>query len=180
MFKFLINKIEKTGLNENLIIKRAAELANEAGIEKVSLKLLAEDLQVKSPSLYNYVSGLDDLREKIMLYGWKQMEEKIIRSVIGVAGYEAVRTACHAFYKYATENPGIFNAMLWYNKFQDEKLITVNFDNCETWMVCTKNIEETKKIPEQWIINEKTNEKNSCLRRTNNDILTIRLQISFS
>lgn len=146
--------MKKTGLNESLIIKRAAELANEAGIEKVSLKLLAEDLQVKSPSLYNYVSGLDDLREKIMLYGWKQMEEKIIRSLIGVAGYEAVRTACYAFYKYATENPGIFNAMLWYNKFQDEKSITVNFANCETWMVCTKNIEETKKVLEQWIIKE--------------------------
>lgn len=110
----------KAGLDESVIIKRAAELANEAGIEKVTLKLLAEDLQVKSPSLYNYVSGLDDLREKIMLYGWKQMEEKIIRSVIGVAGYDAVRAACHAFYKYATENPGIFNAMLWYNKFQDK------------------------------------------------------------
>lgn len=101
---------------------------------------------MKSPSLYNYVSGLDDLREKIMLYGWEQMEEKIIRSVIGVAGYEAVRTACQVFYEYATENPGIFNAMLWYNKFQDEKLITVNFDNCETWMVCTKTLRRQKRF----------------------------------
>lgn len=111
----------KAGLEEGTIIKRAAELANEAGIEKVTLKLLADDLQIKSPSLYNYVSGLDDLKEKIMLYGWKQMEERIVGSVIGVAGYDAVRAACRAFYGYATENPGIFNAMLWYNKFQDEK-----------------------------------------------------------
>lgn len=113
--------MSKAGLDEGTIIERAAKLANEAGLEKVTLKLLAEDLQVKSPSLYNYISGLDDLKEKIMLYGWKQMEQRIVGSVIGIAGYDAVRAACRAFYGYATENPGIFHAMLWYNKFQDEK-----------------------------------------------------------
>lgn len=111
----------KAGLDEGTVIERAAKLANEEGLERVTLKLLAEDLQVKSPSLYNYISGLDDLKEKIMLYGWKQMEHRIVGAVIGVAGYDAVRAACWAFYRYATENPGIFNAMLWYNKFQDEK-----------------------------------------------------------
>lgn len=113
--------MSKAGLDEGIIIERAAKLANEEGLEKVTLKLLAEDLQVKSPSLYNYISGLDDLKEKIMLYGWQQMEHRIVGAVIGVAGYDAVRAACRAFYRYATENPGIFNAMLWYNKFQDEK-----------------------------------------------------------
>lgn len=111
----------KVGLDEDVVIERAAKLANEMGLEKVTLKLLAEELQIKSPSLYHYVFGLDDLREKMMLYGWKQMEEEIAGSVIGVAGYDAVRAACRAFYKYATANPGVFNAMLWYNKFQDEK-----------------------------------------------------------
>lgn len=113
--------MSKAGLDEGTVIERAAKLANEEGLEKVTLKLLAKDLHVKSPSLYNYISGLDDLKEKIMLYGWKQMEHRIVGAVIGVAGYDAVRAACWAFYRYATENPGIFNAMLWYNKFQDEK-----------------------------------------------------------
>lgn len=32
-----------------------------------------------------------------------------------------MRAMCYAFYEYATGNPGVFNAMLWYNKFQDEE-----------------------------------------------------------
>ena len=57
----------------------------------------------------------------LMLYGWKRLEEKLLLAVVGVSGYDALRAMCHAFYGYATSNPGVFNAMLWYNKFQDEE-----------------------------------------------------------
>ena len=57
-----------------------------------------------------------------MLYGWKQLESRLVRAAIGVSGYEALRAICHAFYEYATANPGVFNAMLWYNKFENEEM----------------------------------------------------------
>lgn len=109
----------RTGLDTNTIICRAAQMVNEVGIENITLKMLADDLGIKSPSLYNHIGGLDDLKMQLMIYGWKQMEQKIIQSVIGISGYDAIRAGCYAFYEYATENPGIFNAMLWYNKFQN-------------------------------------------------------------
>lgn len=98
-------------------------MANETGIEKLSLKTLAARLGVKSPSLYNHVDGLDDLKRQVMLYGWKEMEDRMIQAVIGVTGYDAVRAMCHAFHKYATENQGVFSAMLWFNQFEDEQTL---------------------------------------------------------
>lgn len=112
----------RTGINKNTIVEKAAQLANEAGMEQITLKILADDLGVKSPSLYNHISGLDDLKKQLMIYGWKQMEKRIIQSVAGVSGYDAVRAMCYAFYEYATENPGVFNVMLWYNKFGDDEM----------------------------------------------------------
>lgn len=112
--------MSRVGIDKDTIIIRAAQLANEVGIENVTLKILADDLGVKSPSLYNHIGGLEDLKKQIMIYGWKQMEERMIRSAIGVSGYEAIKAGCYAFYHYAIENPGIFNAMLWYNKFQSK------------------------------------------------------------
>ena len=109
----------RTGLDTNMIIGRAAQMANEIGIENITLKLLADELGVNSPSLYNHIDGLEDLKMQLMIYGWKQMEERIIQSVICVSGYDAIKAGCYAFYRYATENPGLFNAMLWYNKFQN-------------------------------------------------------------
>ena len=109
----------RTGLDTNMVIHRAAQLVNEVGLENITLKMLADDLGVKSPSLYNHIGGLEDLKMQLMIYGWKEMEQRIIQSVIGSSGYDAIKAGCHAFYEYATENPGLFNAMLWYNKFQN-------------------------------------------------------------
>ena len=77
---------------------------------------MAKKLKIKSPSLYNRISNLEDLKNKISLYGWKQLEEKMFLSIIEENGYEAIKSMAYAFYDYATENKGIFEVMLWYNK----------------------------------------------------------------
>ena len=52
----------RADIDKTIIIKKAAEMANEIGLEKVTLKLLANQLNIKPPSLYNHIKGLDDLR----------------------------------------------------------------------------------------------------------------------
>lgn len=111
----------RAGLDRNIIIARTAQLANEIGLENITLKLIAKEFGVQTPSLYNHIRSLEDLKKQLMLYGWKQMEEKIIRAVCGVSGYDALREICYVFYDYAVANPGVFNAMLWYNRFEDEE-----------------------------------------------------------
>ncbi len=109
----------KTKIDQSLVIDKAIHRINMSGIENLSLKTLAEDLGVKSPSLYNYVSGIDDLKEQIMLYGWKELDDRMVEAVIGLTGYDAVRAMCRAFHEFAVENQGVFSAMLWYNQFKD-------------------------------------------------------------
>ena len=114
-------RMARNGLDINMIISRGAQLVNEVGLENITLKMIAEDLGVKTPSFYNHITGLEELKIQLMLYGWKQMEQRIMQSVIGVSGYDAIRAGCYAFYEYAIENPGLFNVMLWYNKFQNRE-----------------------------------------------------------
>lgn len=110
----------KKGLDKNAVVERAAALANENGLDNVTIKEVADSLEIRSPSLYNHISGLEELKKEIMLYGWKQSEDQILQAAKGLDGYEAVRRMCRAFYRYAAENKGIFSAMLWYNKYTDE------------------------------------------------------------
>lgn len=112
--------LAKKGLDKNAVIASAAALANEKGLDNVTLKELADSLEIRSPSLYNHILGLNELKREIMLYGWKQAEESILQAADGINGYEAVRAMCRAFYRYASENKGVFSAMLWYNKYADE------------------------------------------------------------
>lgn len=111
----------KNNISEVLIIETSAHIANEIGLDNLSLKIIAEELNIKPPSLYNHISGLDNIKEKLMIYGWKQIENKMIDSAVGVAGYEALKNMCYAFYDYATNNKGVFAAMLWYNKYETQE-----------------------------------------------------------
>ena len=57
-------------LNRARVIAQAAALADEAGDARaVSLAALAAALDVRPPSLYNHVAGLDDLLEAVALRG---------------------------------------------------------------------------------------------------------------
>ena len=111
----------RNNINDELIIEVSAKLSNEVGLDNLSLKMIAEKLNIKSPSLYNHIKRLEEIKKKIMIYGWKQMEQEMITSAVGVSGYDALRNMCNAFYEYATNNKGIFSSMLWYNKYENNE-----------------------------------------------------------
>lgn len=113
--------MKRAGIDKETIIRSAAQLVNQAGIERITMKMLADKLGVKPPSLYNHMKGLEDLKKQLMIFGWTQAKEKLLLSLAGVSGYDAIKAMCYAFYDYATENTGLFEVMLWYNKFQNEE-----------------------------------------------------------
>lgn len=135
----------RAGLDKSVVIEKAAQLANHMGLEAVTLKLLADRLHVQPPSLYNHIKGLDDLQNELMLYGWRHMEERMLEAAVGVSGYAAWEAICRAFYRYATENPGVFSAMLWYNKYQNDEARRVTDG---LFLICSK-ITATLNISEE-------------------------------
>ena len=106
----------KVGLDKKTIIEAAANMADERGIANVTLKVLATELGVKSPSLYKHFSGgLDELNKELMLYGWRLLEADITRAAIGKSKDNAVRAICLAYREFVAKHKGVFEAMQWYN-----------------------------------------------------------------
>ena len=98
-------------VDKHYVIAETAALANEVGFSNVTLKLVAERLNIKAPSLYNHITGLDELKQELMAYGWGGLTGKLMDVLIGESGDEAIRLAGNAFYEYAIANPGVFEAM---------------------------------------------------------------------
>ena len=111
----------RVGLDKNTILKTAANMADTNGIASVTLKALAEELGIKSPSLYKHISGLDELNKELMLYGWKALEQDIIKASIGKAKDDAIIAICWTYRNYVTLHPGLYEAMQWYNMYQLEE-----------------------------------------------------------
>ena len=113
----------RTGLSKEEIIEKAAALANEKGLSYLTVTTLSEYLGIKKPSLYNHVKTIDDVHYKLMIYGWKKVSEEIVTGIDSGDPNENLKIFGRAFYRFAIENPGVFEAMLWYNKYSDDSLL---------------------------------------------------------
>lgn len=112
----------KAGLDKKTIIEAAAAIADEKGMASVSLKMLANELGIKAPSLYKHVpGGLDELNKELMLFGWHFLEEKITRAAVGKAEDDAIMAICYAYRDFVSQHKGLFEAMQWYNMYQSEE-----------------------------------------------------------
>ena len=112
----------KTGLDKDKIIEMAANIADEKGLANVTLKVLATELGIKSPSIYKHFSGgLDELNKELMLYGWRSLETEITKAAIGKSKDDAIISICHVYRDFASRHKGLFEAMQWYNMYQSEE-----------------------------------------------------------
>lgn len=101
----------RIGLNLPTLIHAATEIADNQGLEAVTIALLAQKLKIRSPSLYNHVKGLPDIRRQLALSGIAQMSEVFTRALVGKSGDAAVQAFCYAYLTFARAHPGLYEAV---------------------------------------------------------------------
>jgi AcrR family transcriptional regulator len=92
------------------LLKEAAALVNRRGIDRLSMADLAQALQVRTPSLYSYVAGLDDVKRLLALHGLSELDSAIVRATIGKSGPDAVRALLNTYRDFVERNPGLYAA----------------------------------------------------------------------
>ncbi len=100
----------RAGLTADRITSAAADLADEVGLEKVSLSALARQFGVKDASLYSHVRNLQDLRTRMALLAGGEMIDRIAMAVAGRAGKDALKAFADAYREYALQHPGRYAA----------------------------------------------------------------------
>ncbi len=103
-------RIPRAGLTADRLVAAAADLADEAGYENVTLSALARRFNVKDASLYAHVRGLRDLRTRMALLAGGEMIDSIAAAVDGRTGKEALAAFAGAYRGYALAHPGRYAA----------------------------------------------------------------------
>jgi AcrR family transcriptional regulator len=101
----------RAGLTPDRVVAEAAALADERGIQALSLALLAERLGVRVPSLYKHVRGLDDLHRRLALAGLRGLAEVLGTATVGWSGRDALLACATAWRAYAKAHPGRYGAI---------------------------------------------------------------------
>jgi AcrR family transcriptional regulator len=100
----------RAGLTPQLVVARGAELADEVGLDRLTLAMVAQAFGVAQPSLYKHVSGLDGLLQRISAQATAELADRLAQAAAGRAGGEAVRATADAYRAYAREHPGRYAA----------------------------------------------------------------------
>jgi AcrR family transcriptional regulator len=98
------------GLSPTKVVEEAERIADEVGLPRLTLTLLAERLNVRQPSLYKHIDGMPGLQHSITVRGKKELAEILARAAVGQARGDAVVAVAHAYRRWAMEHPGRYAA----------------------------------------------------------------------
>ena len=97
-------------LSAELVIQTAAAIADEHGIDSLTLTTVAKTLGTSQPALYRHVDSYDDLIRSLGLQAREMLAQRLTESAVGVAGEDAVRAVGLAWRKMVAEHPGLYAA----------------------------------------------------------------------
>ncbi len=102
----------RAGLDRKAVVEAAAALADEEGLESLTLARVAERLGIRAPSLYNHVAGLEGLRGEMAVFGVRELGRRIGRAAIAKSKDEAIEAIAAAYRAFVKERPGLYAATL--------------------------------------------------------------------
>jgi AcrR family transcriptional regulator len=100
------------GLTSERVVEEAATLADEVGLEALTLSAIAARVGVAQPSLYKHVSGMEAVRRALALRGVKELRAELLSATAGKARGDALRALADAYREYAREHPGRYEASI--------------------------------------------------------------------
>jgi AcrR family transcriptional regulator len=100
----------KKRLTRTDVIEAAVKLLNAEGPEALTLNRLADELGIRTPSLYNHIDGLPGLHKDLAVLNAKQLADRLGEAAMGKGGPELFMDVAQAFRSYVKENPGLYMA----------------------------------------------------------------------
>ncbi|WP_424215915.1 TetR-like C-terminal domain-containing protein (plasmid) [Streptomyces sp. BI20] len=100
----------RAGLTAARVTAAAAELADEAGLDGVTMARVARGLGVKDASLYAHVRNLEDLRGRVALLAADEKSLLLAEATAGRSGKDALVAYADAWRDYAHAHPGRYAA----------------------------------------------------------------------
>ena len=100
----------RAGLTQRIVVEEAARLADEVGLERLTLAMVAQQLGVALPSLYKHIRGLDGLLQKLSALATAELAAVLSAAAAGQARGDAVRAGANAYRDYARRHSGRYAA----------------------------------------------------------------------
>ncbi len=110
------------GINKNSIMKKAIKMIEQSGNPTISMHELAENLNIKTPSLYNHIKNRDALLLEISKYTAEELKKAQFTAMEGKQKEEAIYALATAYRDFAKKHIGLYHVMMSSPKIQKNTL----------------------------------------------------------
>ncbi|MCO5971837.1 TetR/AcrR family transcriptional regulator [Actinoallomurus soli] len=100
----------RVGLTPDRVVAEAATVADEVGLDRLTLAAVAQRCRVSLPGLYKHVDGLEAVKRDVALLGIRELTDSVTRAAVGLTGRDSLRAASRAYRAYALAHPGRYAA----------------------------------------------------------------------
>lgn len=100
----------RVGLNRERIAATAAAVADQTGLDRLTLAAVAQRCGVSLPGLYKHVGGLDAVKRDIAVLAVRELTVDLASGAAGLAGRDALLALARAYRAYAVAHPGRYAA----------------------------------------------------------------------
>ncbi len=103
---------QRVGASREVLVHKAAELADAEGLTAISLARLAAICDIQTPTVSHHVGSLRQLRSDLALLAVEQLTEAVRAAGAGKRGKGAVRAMCRAYRAFVLTHPARFGASI--------------------------------------------------------------------
>jgi AcrR family transcriptional regulator len=96
----------RAGVTHERVVAEAAAVADEVGLQRLTLAAIAQRLGVTQPSLYKHVASLDAVKRDLAVLGVRELTAALSTAAVGRARSDALYAIANAYRDYAKTHPG--------------------------------------------------------------------------
>ncbi|GEM48506.1 TetR/AcrR family transcriptional regulator [Deinococcus cellulosilyticus] len=100
----------RKGLDREQVLDAAEQIANQEGLQALTIARLAAALNIKPPSLYNHIESLDQLIDGLTVRGMRMMIDLTRDAAAGKSCKDALCAVAHVHRNAARTRPGLYTA----------------------------------------------------------------------
>lgn len=102
----------RNGLTRERVIQAAAALIEQQGMEDFSMRALAEQLDIKTASLYNHIESMESLMVEVCAYALRMQRDAEMLAIQGQTGTAALLALAHASRRFAKEHRELYRLIM--------------------------------------------------------------------
>jgi AcrR family transcriptional regulator len=100
----------RMGVTHQRVVAEAAVVADEVGLDGLTLAAVAKRLGISLPGLYKHIGSLDSLKRDLAVLGARDLTAVMSAAAVGRSGRDALQAVARSYRAYAEAHPGVVGA----------------------------------------------------------------------